>query len=272
MSIKLIVSDIDGTLIPFHGSVSERTRAAVRACAEKGVTFSIATGRWYVPAKAVTEAIGQTDGCMIIAGGGAIVTLSGEVIQEWGIPDARAEQVYAIMRKHDVMMNTFTRGNLYRLNTRAYGRRVDELDSYLGGAFLVHADDQALFERDGLKRPYKMEAYTRDEAKLREIAEELNEAGFSVTSSYPTNIEITERDMGKGVAVEWLANKVGATREECMAMGDNTNDLSLLGAVGWPIAMGNAVSELKSVARLIAPDSADDGAAIMIERALEDKL
>lgn len=57
-----------------------------------------------------------------------------------------------------------------------------------------------------------------------------------------------------------------------MAMGDNTNDLSLLGAVGWPIAMGNAVSELKSVARLIAPDSADDGAAIMIERALEDRL
>ena len=39
MSIKLIVSDIDGTLIPFHGSVSERTRAAVRACAERGVTF-----------------------------------------------------------------------------------------------------------------------------------------------------------------------------------------------------------------------------------------
>lgn len=176
------------------------------------------------------------------------------------------------MRKHDVMMNTFTRGNLYRLNTRAYGRRVDELDSYLGGAFLVHADDQALFERDGLKRPYKMEAYTRDEAKLREIAEELNEAGFSVTSSYPTNIEITERDMGKGVAVEWLANKVGATREECMAMGDNTNDLSLLGAVGWPIAMGNAVSELKKRRAADCARQRGRRRGVMIERALEDRL
>ena len=272
MSIKLIVSDIDGTLIPFHGSVSERTRAAVRACAERGVTFSIATGRWFVPAKSVAEELGQTDGYMIIAGGGAVVTFAGETVQEWGIPDARAEQVYAIMRRHDVMINTFTRGNLYRMNTRAYGRRVGELDVYLGGAFYVHADDRAAFERDGLKRPYKMEAYSMNPELLREIGAELDAAGFSVTSSYPTNIEITERGMGKGVAARWLAEKVGASREECMAMGDNTNDLSLLGAVGWPVAMGNAVPELKAAARLIAPDSALDGAAIMIERALEDRL
>ncbi len=272
MSIKLIASDIDGTLIPYRAEPSERTRSAVRACRERGVVFTVATGRWFIPAQMAARSLGQTDGYIIIASGGAVVSFDGEPLREWGIPDERAQEAYALLRKYDVMINSFIRNNIYRVNTQAYGRRLSELDSYLGGAYRVHTDDYDAFEREALKRPYKMEAYSHHPEDLHEIAGALREIGFSVTSSYHTNIEFAEPNMGKGTAVKWLANHLGIQRDECMAMGDNTNDLSLLNAVGWPIAMGNAVDELKAAARLIAPNSESNGAAIMIERALEDKL
>ena len=50
MSIRLICSDVDGTILPRGGEISERTRAAVHALGEKGVPFVIASGRWYVAA------------------------------------------------------------------------------------------------------------------------------------------------------------------------------------------------------------------------------
>lgn len=272
MSIKLIASDVDGTLIPYQGCASERTRAAIRRCFENDVVFTVATGRWFVWAKAAALALGQTDGYMITASGSAIVTFDGEPLREWCIPEPRAHQAYEILRKRDMMVNAFSRFTLYRVNTRACFWRKLEDDGDQTGEYRFCIDHPDLFERDGLKKPYKMEAYCAHPEMLLAAREELVQAGFLVSSSNSTNIEITEPDMGKGNAVKWLAEHLGIRKDECMAMGDYTNDLSLLNAVGYPVAMGNADDALKRVARLIAPDSKDDGAAIMIERALEDRL
>ena len=272
MSIKLIASDIDGTLIPYQCRASERTRAAIRKCADHGVVFTVATGRWYVWAKKAALELGQESGYMITASGSAILTFDGEPLQEWGIPEPRARKAYEILRKRDMMINAFTRFTFYRINTRACFWRKLEADGYQQGEYRFCIDHTNLFERDALKNPYKMEAYCAYPEVLAAAREELTEAGFLVASANNTNIEITEPGMGKGNAVKWLADHLGIQKDECMAMGDYTNDISLLNAVGMPVAMGNADEALKRVARLIAPDSKDDGAAVMIERALEDRL
>ena len=272
MSIKLIVSDIDGTLQPFHGEISKRTRDAVRACADHGVTFCIATGRWFITALDAAQALGQTDGCMIIASGGQIVRMDASTLAEWYIPEEKAWQVYEVLRRYDVMFNVYTRGAFFRLNTAAYHRRENEPTSYLGGAYRVSLDDREDFEKHALKHPSKLEIYARNEGQFGEIREILTAQGFCVTSSHHSNLEIGIPGLDKGTAVKWLANHLGVSREECLAMGDNTNDRSMLDAVGWSVAMGNAVPELKAAARIVAPDAADDGAAQIIERALEGRL
>ena len=93
MHIKLIASDIDGTLIPYHGKVSERTRAAIRACTENRVLFTIATGRWFVTARAAAMDLGQTSGPMVIANGGAVVTMDGEILKEWTFSEVQPKRM-----------------------------------------------------------------------------------------------------------------------------------------------------------------------------------
>ena len=133
-------------------------------------------------------------------------------------------------------------------------------------------DDRSLFESRGLTFPYKLEAYGDDPAVLAKLRAELVEAGFSVSSAYADNLEVMSAGCGKGAAVQWLASRLGIAREACMAFGDNLNDLSMLDAVGWPVAVENAVPELRAIARIIAPECAQDGVAQTIERALKGEI
>lgn len=272
MSIRLFVSDVDGTILPSGGKVSDRTKAAIAAAAEMGVPFVIVTGRWYPSARDVARALGQNEGYMIIANGGAVVDMDGNPLKEWTIPEADARKVYEILCKYDVSRHSFVRNAMYRMNTRALGKWLQKsMKSYVGqgnGCKIVN-DDAEAFEKFALAAAYKMEAYSDDHALLQAAREELRGAGFCVSSSLPDNLEIVGQGMGKGVAVRWLAEHLGARMDECMAFGDNTNDLPMLEAVGWPVAVGNAVDELKKCAKIIAPRCDEDGVAQMIERALK---
>lgn len=269
MGVRLIASDVDGTILPHGGAISERTRSAVQACAARGVPFVIASGRWFVAAKEIAGRLSLTGGCMIICSGGAVVDMDGTPLKEWTMPRGEAWRAYEILRRRDVMINAFVRDTVYRVNTGALKRPLRGLGSYFGGAYRMVNDDRALLEARGLDAPYKLEAYGSDPGALAELRAELSEAGFGVTSSYIDNLEILPAGCGKGEALRWLAARMGVSCAECMAFGDNLNDLSLLEAAGWPVAVGNAVPELRAAARIVAPDCAEDGVAQVIERVLE---
>lgn len=272
MGIRFIASDVDGTILPRGGEISERTRAAVRLCGEQGVPFVIASGRWYVSAKEIADRLELRDGYMIIANGGAVVDMVGKPLMEWVMSRDVARKAYEIIRRYDVMANSFVRNAVYRVNTAALKRPVHGLGDYLGGAYHMVNDDRSLFESRGLTFPYKLEAYGDDPAVLAKLRAELVEAGFSVSSAYADNLEVMSAGCGKGAAVQWLASRLGIAREACMAFGDNLNDLSMLDAVGWPVAVENAVPELRAIARIIAPECAQDGVAQTIERALKGEI
>jgi len=272
MDIRLIASDVDGTILPRGGKISDRTRAAVAACTEQGVPFVVSSGRWYVTAKPIAEELGLTEGYMIVTGGGAVVDMTGRPLQEWTLTREQAEAAYEILKKYDVMRNAFVRDAVYRVNTRALNRPVKGLMGYLGSYYHVVHDDVEIYETKGLNNPYKLEAYGEDLSALADLRDELIEAGYSVSSAYADNLEIMAPGHGKGTAVKWLAGHLGLNMDQCMAFGDGTNDLSLLQAVGWPVAVQNAVEPLKAAARIIAPPCEEDGVAQIIEKALRGTL
>ena len=75
--------------------------------------------------------------------------------------------------------------------------------------------------------------------------------------------------MGKGTALRWLAESLGIPTDRCMAFGDNANDLDMLAAVGWPVAVGNAADAVRRAARIVADTDANDGVAkVIFERVL----
>jgi len=272
VSIRLIVSDVDGTILPRGGEISERTRAAVVVCGEAGIPFVICSGRWYVSAKVIAEALRLTEGYMIVANGGAIVRVDGSIVHEWRTPTEEAWRAYRMLQKYDVMRNAFTRDGVYRVNLQALKRKKSGLSGELGDRYKIVEEDVEAFEREGLENPYKLEAYSSDFEMMEALRAELRAAGFSVTSGYWDGAEIMAAGFGKGVALTWLAEHLGVKREEIMAFGDNTNDQSMLDAAGWPVAVGNAVGSLKASARLVAENCEDDGVAKMIERALRGEL
>lgn len=275
MSIRLIYSDVDGTILPRGGEISDRTRQAVQACAKRGIPFVICSGRWYVSALSIAKDLGidaDPDGVMLVANGGAVVRMDGSIVKEWLTPTEEARAAYEIMKKYDVMMNAFVRSAVYRVNTRALKRKKRGLDGYLGNSYKIVNDDWDAFEREGLVLPYKLEAYGEDTEVLAKLKAELLEAGYSVSSAYADNMEIMHGGFGKGTAVKWLAEHLGVKREECMAFGDNTNDQTMLDAVGWPCAVENAVESLKNSARIITPCCEESGVAQIIEKALRGEI
>lgn len=265
MKIGLVVSDIDNTLLPKDGTISARTRRTVAALGARGIHFALASGRWFPSTASVAAELGLK-GPLIAANGGCVATTDGEILKEFFMADGDAAAAYEILRDSGALITSYVRGAIHRLNAGAMENRPPEKSTQLDGhLFEVVDDDPARFEREALKAVYKMEAYSNDKARLAALGGRLSAAGLSVSSSFHTNIEVTSAGLGKGAALLWLAAHLNVPREAVMAFGDNTNDIGMLEAAGWGVAMGNAVPALKAAARLVAPDCAADGLARAIE-------
>ncbi len=108
------------------------------------------------------------------------------------------------------------------------------------------------------KSPRPREAYDDALARFAGRAEP--------TISHPEFLEFVAPGVSKGEAVTWLARREGIPMAQVMAVGDQLNDVEMIVAAGHGVAMGNAPEEVRSLARYVAPDVAEQGAAQMIER------
>ena len=269
MDIRLIVSDVDRTIVPVGGRISPATVEAVRACRARGTEFAICSGRWFPSARDVSAGqLGINDGYMIICNGGAVVRSDGTILMEDGLERAQAEAMYEMLRKEPVTLTAYARGAIYRLGMEHLTvYRLPEVSSRVGGvAYEIVDEDEAAFVKYGLERPYKLEAHSDDRVLLARLTEKLMETGLEIGSSYPNNVEIMAPGTGKGAATLWLAGYLGLERNQVMGFGDFLNDLPMLSSVGWPMAVGNALDEVKAVCRAVVPACEDDGVAWAIHR------
>ncbi len=101
--------------------------------------------------------------------------------------------------------------------------------------------------------------------ELLPIAREIFAGRAAVTVSHPEFLEFLAPGVSKGAAVRWLARRLGIPLEQTMAIGDQFNDLEMIEAVGHGVAMPSAPPEVQAVARYIAPDLAEEGAAQVVE-------
>ena len=268
MDIRLIATDIDGTLLPRGGVISDATRRAVAACRARGIPFVIVSGRWIGALGDVIRQADTADQPIIIVNGSAVLSPEGETLYERFMAPRDVEEVYRVLSRFDVQINSYVPGGLYCVNTRALAHPSSMLKGYMGAGRLV-VDDRAAFEREGLSRVYKLEGLTEDAAMMEELRSALRQTGALVTHSSWRNVELMSRGMGKAAALRWLADHLGVSLSQCMAFGDNANDLDMLGVVGWPVAVGNASEEVKRIARIVADTDVNDGVAKVI---LEDVL
>ena len=91
------------------------------------------------------------------------------------------------------------------------------------------------------------------------------EFGVNTVLTAPTDVEVGSPLADKGQALTALANKLGISRRQILAIGDNDNDLGMLRAAGTAVAMGNATESVKAMADFTAPSNNEDGVASVLE-------
>ena len=277
MAVRLIVSDIDGTLVGKSGKVSERTLNAFRACEKKNIPVVVASGRTFYGARNLALEAGLNAPIISANGGRCDMDVTGEnaPVYEDTLDKDTSMAVYNRLKKAGCFMTSYVGKKIYVLNeTNGFGSTCAWKSEAVKGLDYVFVDDEELFLKEGTIAPYKYEAYSDDKNLMDELRNDFLKMGLSVSSAFPFNLEIMPAGGGKAKAIRALSEKMGITMDEVMTIGDGSNDLGMIEVSGVSVAMGNAVEALKKAAKIIAPSVEDDGAAIMIEKyaLLEEKL
>ena len=267
LPIRLLALDLDGTLIDDDLVLPERTRRAIGAAAERGVSVSIATGRMarsalkYARQLGLTEPIVAYQGALIRAMAAAEDGRVGRLLVHR--PLAAAVTREAIEWTRSIGLDPHL-NHLERFIIRAADAKAEDYSAFLGGRAVLVEDLLAWVTRP-ISKVIAVSEEPLDEAILQ-LARERFRGRADVTISHPRFLEFLAPGVSKGAAVRWLARRAGVPLGAALAIGDQFNDLEMIAAVGHGTAMPHAPLAVRLAGRYIAPPLAEDGAAQLIEQ------
>lgn len=275
---KMLVTDMDYTLLNRDKKISERNREAFGKALAKGIHMVVATGRIYTSARVYAKLLGVST--PIIASNGAIIreavfddpedtekTIFRDILDKKAL-----REMIRLTHKYGLVGHFFTEDTIYSEQLMNVSLRYTEWNKYLGEEDQVKiriVDDleEALLGQD--VDILKSVVVDSESEKLRSLRNEISATGLvSVSQSMKDNLEIMNKGVTKGNAVKILAQMYGIDREEIIAIGDNENDISMIEYAGLGIAMGNAEGALKDAADYVTGDYMADGVAEAIEKFL----
>lgn len=267
---RLIVSDMDGTLLDPVGKVSEKTKQTFKRLLDNDIHVAIATGRIYTSAKVYAKHLDIVT--PIIACNGAIVKdlHNNDIIYESHIAPETCFKVFDICRENDLYFHFYTEDTFYTeklayssIKYNEWNKTMDE-DEQIDMQII---EDPYELVSSGNEKIYKIQINTDDMTLLNDVRNILETLeGVEISKSWHNNIEIMNKGVSKGNAVKHLAESMGISREEIICFGDNENDISMLTYAGMGVAMGNAEDGVKKWADYITLGNDEDGVARAIEK------
>lgn len=269
--IKLIASDLDGTLLTDKKELSRATREALDMAVGKGIYIVPATGRSF---RAVPEIIRKYPGVeyVITANGGAVYSISrNERIYQCLLEEESVTAVLKTEMPANVVMEVFVRGVPY--SQESYVMDPEKYGATKYGAQYVRATRVPVKNIEDFAFAHRAEldsmAFTCQDMEVkaalwRRLEQDI--PNIYVTSSVGHLLEIGHRDAGKGNTLLYLLRQLGIAPEETMAFGDADNDSSMLSAVRYGIAVDNGSAACKKAAAFITDSNEEDGVAKAILR------
>jgi Cof subfamily protein (haloacid dehalogenase superfamily) len=262
---RFIACDLDGTLLAGSPIPSARVLASLAAADRSEVRVGVATGRMEGAARA-TLAAAPFSGPHVFHNGALVRDQDERTIAAWYLSDAQVDALLEFARERDdLALEVYPED----------GYLIDRQDSRAAvhAALLEIQPSRIISTSLDLDRRQALKAvvlaFSEEAAKAsRGVALEL---GLSVgAASSPATPEVrylnlTHADTDKGRAVLAAAASTGTDAMGTAAIGDETNDLTMLGVVGTAIAMASAPEEVRAVAHLIAPSCSQDGAALALD-------
>lgn len=271
VSVKMLVIDIDGTLLTPEGTITLRTLEAVRAAQQAGIVVTLATARRYCNTTKVATELGLDIPLILYDGALIIKHPDASVIRTHMLQAEVAQQAVDLLVRHNVqpVVHPFTG------STEEIWTGPSDLDNLWLEAYFTTFPEQTR------RMPYedicsghpdllRVCAFTEEEHILGLIPDVSTLACSWTTikrGSYGcAELTIMEPECSKASGVAALAAYFDIPLQEVMAIGDNNNDIQMLRAVGWGVAMGHASETVKASAKAVTASNREEGVAQAIER------
>ncbi|MBH0162534.1 MULTISPECIES: Cof-type HAD-IIB family hydrolase [Fictibacillus] len=286
--MKLIAIDMDGTLVNRQLKVTKENSETIKEAVNDGHHVVIATGRSYDEAKHTLEDA-DLHLPLICVNGAEIRSEGWEILSSIPLKFEQYEDIKKILDEEDIYYELYTsKGTFTDNREKAYEVMKDivltsnpeatdddvqkaALRRFRLGLVSVVGDFDKLLSENGIE-VYKFLAFSADTAKLQRAFQHLKSVeSLAVSASADNNLEITNSEAQKGVAVKRYAELKGISLTDTMAIGDNYNDVSMLEVAGFPVAMGNAVDEVKEMAAFVTKENDESGVSFAIKKFLEQK-
>jgi len=265
--IRLIAIDMDGTLLNSQGIITQRTGDILRKAKDEGIIVSICTGRFLENVSMMLHDAGLD--VPIISLNGCVIEVNGDRIRESHLLPEAGKAIYEALESVHASYYIFSpkmvitrRAEIMHHSEAKYAER---LTAKYGVSF-VTGSNAAL---EAISKPmYKFYVYQDSRSCSLEAAWEAVKTigGAEFTRSSSRNFEIMPSGIDKGYGISQLAAWLGMPMDQVMAIGDHDNDLPMIRAAGFGVAMGNASPKIKQEADAITLDNDHDGVAEAIMR------
>jgi Cof subfamily protein (haloacid dehalogenase superfamily) len=255
---RLILTDLDGTLLGSDREVSDRTAAVLERAVAAGARVVIATGR---PIRFVSHLRDRIHSSIALCSNGALVVDldSGEVMRSHVLDGERVIALAAELRSKGAEFAIAMEG------MPDVGMLAEEHYPF------IHLDDSQRLPLATLAASPMVKLLIRPadghhDDVLRVLTERYADVLLATSSGVAGLIEVSLAGISKGTVIDGLAQEWGIAPEHAIAFGDQPNDLDMLRWAGWGVAMENADPALKAEADEIAPHHDEDGVAQILER------
>lgn len=271
-AVKLIALDLDGTLFNSQSQISAHNIDTIKKANEAGATVVISTGRPY-SGLPFEQLKGSGIRFAITTNGSAIYEIeSGKCLFEEAMDEDIILPILDFLLTKDIHMDAFIGGKGYTpVQCVAAGQKLANppaLKHYILNT-RVRVDNLPLFIHENRLKVQKMTLNFYPEGDIFKDREEVrkylesNPAVTTVSGGY-NNLEFTRADVNKGVGLQKMAQLLDIPVAQTMAVGDTENDLAIIRAAGFGVAMGNATAAVKSAADYITTSNDEDGVATAI--------
>ena len=274
--IKLIASDMDGTLLNHNHKIPKENVELINYAKNQGIEFVVATGRAYYEAlPALNE---ENINCDVISfNGGIVYDKNGNIISITPMLPKDLYYTIEILKSFGISYQLYTKNTIYTTSIetdinayidliRSNGYEPDvehlraEAQQKLDVGYITEVENIELYLNEKENPPIKIIAISNDISKLENAAKLLSEnTSISVTSSGANNIEIMHNNATKGEALKEIAKIYGINLENAVAIGDNLNDQAMLDIVGYSVAMKNGNTILKEQAKYVTEKTNSEG-------------
>lgn len=266
MSIKLIAIDMDGTLLDSNMDLSKETINTVREAIKAGIKIVLCTGRPTKGALDATKELGLygTDAYLITYHGAVTTKLDTfEKVTTHTISPPEIKDLFKLAGDFNAQSFAITD---YSMDTTT--ENPSDLAHFESTVMQIPIKQYKLDELDPNQHYDKFMLMDNSEVidkAEKNLPKDLHNH-YTILRSDPHFLEFINKKSDKGRAVEELATKLNLPLEQVMGIGDGGNDFHLIETVGFGVAMGNALKEIKDIADYVTDTNDNDGAAKAIRK------